>query len=125
MKEGVRLFLILVTIVTILLTWITGQLRKPSIQVLIVAMIAVSIVVLVVLNLLSSAEERKKRRNRESGKSGQNSSGTRNGASVKLHSKASDTDFSLTERKQGLTWGGGNIKASEARRSTRRKFLGR
>ncbi len=28
-------------------------------------------------------------------------------------------------RKSGLTWGGGNIKASEAKRGTRRKFLGK
>jgi hypothetical protein len=28
-------------------------------------------------------------------------------------------------RKSGLTWGGGNIKASEAKRGTRRKFLDR
>lgn len=27
------------------------------------------------------------------------------------------------ERKSGLTWGGGNIKASNARRGTRKKFL--
>ena len=27
-------------------------------------------------------------------------------------------------RKSGLTWGGGNIKASEAKRGTKRKFLG-
>ena len=29
------------------------------------------------------------------------------------------------ERKSGLTWGGGNIKAAEATRGTRRKFLKR
>lgn len=28
------------------------------------------------------------------------------------------------DRKAGLTWGGGNIKASEATRGTKRKFLG-
>ncbi len=28
------------------------------------------------------------------------------------------------ERKSGLTWGGGNIKGSEAKRGTRRKFQG-
>lgn len=27
------------------------------------------------------------------------------------------------QRKSGLTWGGGNIKASEAKRGTRKKFL--
>jgi hypothetical protein len=29
------------------------------------------------------------------------------------------------ERKSGLTWGGGNIKASEAKRGTKRKFMGK
>jgi hypothetical protein len=39
--------------------------------------------------------------------------------------KRSDTSFSLKEKKSGLTWGGGNIKASEATRGTKRKFLGK
>jgi len=29
------------------------------------------------------------------------------------------------EKKSGLTWGGGNIKASTATRGTKRKFLGK
>ncbi|HDS06446.1 MAG TPA: hypothetical protein ENO05_02365 [Bacteroides sp.] len=36
-----------------------------------------------------------------------------------------DTSFALGERKSGLTWGGGNILASDATRGTRRKFLRR
>ena len=34
-------------------------------------------------------------------------------------------DSPFRERKSGLTWGGGNIKAAEATRGTRRKFLRR
>ena len=32
-------------------------------------------------------------------------------------------DSPFRERKSGLTWGGGNIRAAEATRGTRRKFL--
>ena len=32
-------------------------------------------------------------------------------------------DSPFRKRKSGLTWGGGNIKAAEATRGTRRKFL--
>jgi len=35
------------------------------------------------------------------------------------------TTFALRDKKSGLTWGGGNIKASEAKRGTKRKFLGK
>ena len=38
--------------------------------------------------------------------------------------KRSESTFALKEKKSGLSWGGGNIKASEATRGTRRKFLG-
>ena len=34
-------------------------------------------------------------------------------------------DSPFRERKSGLTWGGGNIRAAEATRGTRRKFLKR
>ena len=34
-------------------------------------------------------------------------------------------DSPFRSRKSGLTWGGGNIKASEATRGTKRKFLRR
>jgi hypothetical protein len=125
MKETIRLFMILLTIVVILLVWITGQLGKPGMQVLILSMIAASILVIFVLNLIDSAEERKKRRRRESRHEGDERDGIPDGGSGNLHRKVSDTDFSLTEKKRGLTWGGGNIKASEAIRGTRRKFLGR
>jgi len=39
--------------------------------------------------------------------------------------KRSAASFALKERKSGLTWGGGNIKASEATRGTKRNFLGK
>lgn len=39
--------------------------------------------------------------------------------------KRSEGSFALREKKSGLTWGGGNIKASEAARGTKRKFLGK
>jgi len=39
--------------------------------------------------------------------------------------KRSEGSFALKDKKSGLTWGGGNIKASEATRGTKRKFLGK
>ena len=125
MREAIRLFMILLTIVVILLAWITGTLGKPGMQLIIVVMIGTSIVAMVILNLVGSAEERRKRAQRESHTHPDNPEENLNGNPRTGHRKASETDFSLTDRRQGLTWGGGNIHASEARRGTRRRFLGK
>jgi len=71
MRKSFRLFLVLLTIVVILITWITGRMGNPRMQLLILLLIGFSVLVFA-----------------------------------------------------GLTWGGGNIKASEAKRGTKRKFLG-
>lgn len=41
----------------------------------------------------------------------------------KISKKSGVSDFSLGERKSGLTWSGGNIKGANATRGTKRQFL--
>ena len=118
MRSAVRLFLFLVTIVAILVAWITHQLTNPSIGMLIGALVITTLAVHFLLNILDHRDERRKREARESRP---RSSGSEEPGTVK-HAEGS---FSLKEKKSGLTWGGGNISASEATRGTRRKFLGR
>ena len=118
MKAAIRLFLILVTLVVIIFAWMTHQLGTPGIQLLIVLLVAFTLAVFLVLNLLDHRENSLRRRDREALR------GPSSG-SAGLGQKRSDTSFRLRDRKAGLTWGGGNIKASEATRGTRRKFLGK
>lgn len=118
MKAAIRLFMVLVTLVVILMAWVTHQLGNQKIQLLIIALVATSFALFLVLNLLEQRELRKQRKRRESG------SDHETGPEGKVQ-KRSDTSFALRDRKAGLTWGGGNIKASEATRGTKRKFLGR
>lgn len=118
MKSAIRLFLILVTLVVILLAWITNQLGNPKIQLLIIILFASSLAAFLVLNLMERREISKGRKERETGT--QRPPGHKDPVP-----KRSDTSFALRERKAGLTWGGGNIKASEATRGTKRKFLGK
>jgi len=118
MKSTIRLFLVLVTLVVILLAWITNQLGNPKIQLLIVLLFAFSLAAFLVMNLLERREMSKRRKARESGIG---EKPDREGPGP----KRSHTSFALRERKAGLTWGGGNIKASEATRGTKRKFLDR
>jgi hypothetical protein len=119
MKSMIRLFLILATGVTFFMAWITGQFGKPGIRLLIAVLAASTLAVFFLLNLLEHREEMKRERKRkEAVKATGNSA-------VPYQGKRAQTSFSLKERKSGLTWGGGNIKASEATRGTRRKFLGR
>ena len=118
MKAAVRLFLVLITLVVILLAWMTRQLGNPKIQLLVVILVASGLATFLVMNLLERREMSKRRKEREDGTrhlAGREGPGP----------KRSDTSFALRERKAGLTWGGGNIKASEATRGTKRKFLGR
>ena len=118
MKSAIRLFLVLVTLVVLLLAWITGQLGNPKIQLLIIILFASGLAVFLVINLLERREMSRWRKEREARlqwPAGHKGPGP----------KRSDTSFVLRERKAGLTWGGGNIKASEATRGTKRKFLGK
>lgn len=118
MRSAIRLFLVLVTIIVILFAWITHQLSNPSIRLLAGVLVITTLVVHFIMNILDHRDERKKREARESK--------TRSADSGKTGKvKHAEGSFALKEKKSGLTWGGGNIKASEATRGTKRKFLGR
>lgn len=118
MKSTVKLFLILITLTVIVLAWITQQLSDPRIQILILILMSLTIATFFIINILEHREER--RRNARLKSSSRAGTESTNGKQ-----KRSDTSFTFRERKSGLTWGGGNIKASEATRGTKRKFLGR
>ena len=118
MKAAIRLFLILVTLVVFILAWITQQMGNQRIQLLIIVLVATSLAVFLGLNLLDRREQKNQRKKRESGP-------LKEPGKADPDLKRSDTSFALRERKAGLTWGGGNIKASTATRGTKRKFLGR
>jgi len=118
MRSAVRLFLVLVTIVVILVAWITHQLTNPTTGILVGVLVITTLAVHFILNILDHRDERRKREARESIS---RSTGSGDYGRVK-HTEGS---FALKEKRSGLTWGGGNIKASEATRGTRRKFLGR
>jgi hypothetical protein len=98
--------------------WITGQLRSRNFIVLVLLLVSATLVTFLVLNIMEGRRQERQRRERESG-----SSRAPEGEVEKI--KRSDGNFALKERKSGLTWGGGNIKASQATRGTKRKFLGR
>jgi len=118
MKSTIKLFLILITLTVFVYAWLSHQLGNSSIQLLIVVLVAVSLVAFLAMNLLDRREQQKKRAELESRTENRSSLAERK-------QKRSDSSFALRERKSGLTWGGGNIKASEATRGKKRKFLGR
>lgn len=118
MKDAIKLFLILITLTVFVFAWITHQLGNPRIQILIAVLAASSLAAFFIMNLMDHREQRKKRAQRESASRSRTTQ-------EKEPEKRSDTSFSLRDRKSGLTWGGGNIKASEATRGTKRKFLGK
>ena len=118
MKSAIKLFLILITLTVFVFAWITHQLGNLRIQILIAILAACSLAAFFVMNLMDHREQRKKRAQRESASRSRTTQ-------KKEPEKRSDTSFSLRDRKSGLTWGGGNIKASEATRGTKRKFLGK
>ena len=124
MRSTIRFFLVLITVIVILFAWITKQLNETRIQILIILLVGVSFAAFFLMNLLDRREQKKQREKREST--------IKNGIRHEENSlagegdrKRSDGTFALRERKSGLTWGGGNIKASEAKRGTKRKFLGK
>lgn len=119
MKSFIKLFLILITFVVFIFAWATQQLGTTRIQILIIILVAVTLAAFLAMNLLDHREQRRKRMERESRTSDEEVRESGSGQ------KRSDTSFALREKKSGLTWGGGNIKASEATRGTKRKFLGR
>ena len=118
MKSTIKLFVVLITLTVFVYAWLSHQLGTPHIQLLIVILVAVNLAAFFIMNLLDRREQQKKRAERES-PTGKKS------PKVKGSQKRSDTSFALRDRKSGLSWGGGNIKASEAQRGTRRKFLGK
>lgn len=118
MKSTIKLFLILITVTVIVVAWITHRLQDPGIQTLIAILIILSVVIFFIMNMLEAREERQQRRERES----KDRPKPERDAPKR---KPSDVSYSLKDKKSGLTWGGGNIKGSEATRGTKRKFLGR
>lgn len=118
MKSTIKLFLILITVTVVVIAWLTHQLNQPRMQILISILIVLSLVVFFTMNMLEHRDERRRRMERESREQpGIDPS--------KPGPKRSGISFSLKEKKSGLTWGGGNIKGSEATRGTKRKFLGK
>ena len=118
MKSTFKLFMILVTMIVAIFGWITGQYRDRDYLILILALVSATMLSFLLLNISERRIQERRRKERESRT--QLSSGPEAG---KI--KRSDASFSLKEKKSGLSWGGGNIKASEATRGTKRKFLGR
>jgi hypothetical protein len=118
MKAIVKLFMVLVTVIVALFGWLTGQYRDRDFMILILALISVSLLTFLILNISDHRLQARKRKERES----RTQTGAGAGA---VEVKRSEGSFALREKKSGLSWGGGNIKASEATRGTKRKFLGK
>ena len=118
MKSTLKLFMVLVTVVVAVIGWITGQYRDREYLILILVLVSATLLTFLLLNISERRDQERKRKERESRI--QDSPGPE--AAI---IKRSDTSFSLKEKKSGLSWGGGNIKASEATRGTKRKFLGK
>jgi hypothetical protein len=117
MKSTIKLFLVLITVTVAVFGWITGRYRDPDYLILILVMITATLFTFIVMNIHESRLQARRRKEQES------RSHKRPAEAGKI--KRSEGSFSLKEKKSGLSWGGGNIKASEATRGTKRKFLGR
>jgi len=117
-KSTIKLFLVLITLTLAVFGWITGQYRDRDYLILILVLISATLFTFIIMNIHDYRLQARKRKERES--KSRNGTG---GVNEKI--KRSEGSFALREKKSGLTWGGGNIKASEATRGTRRKFLGR
>ena len=118
MKAIIKLFLVLITVVVALIAWTTGQYRDRDYFILILVLVSATLATFLVMNIHDHRLQTKERKERES------KSHEGLGADADKI-KRSEGSFSLKEKKSGLSWGGGNIKASEATRGTRRKFLGK
>lgn len=117
-RSAIKLILVFLTITVFLFTWLTGQLGDPQNLTLIVILVMATIAAFFILNALERRERSKRRESQESIKRPAPAPGDK-------PQRRSDVSFSLKEKKSGLTWGGGNIKASTATRGTKRKFLGK
>lgn len=118
MKSTVKLFMVLVTIIVAIFGWFTDRYQDRDFVILILVLISATLVTFLILNIYDRRQEDKRRKEKES----------------RIHEetgadagkiKRSEGSFALRDKKSGLSWGGGNIKASEATRGTKRKFLGR
>ncbi len=118
LRSGIKLILVFLTLIVVLFTWVTGQFGDPQNLMLITILTLGTIVIFFIANVMERNERRKRREQQESIKRPAPPPGSK-------PQKRSDASFSLKEKKSGLTWGGGNIKASTATRGTKRKFLGR
>lgn len=118
LRSAIKLILVFLTLTVFIFTWITGQLEDPQNLTLIGILAMSTMLAFFILNAMERKERHKRREQQESMKRPSPSPGSK-------PQKPSDTSFSLKEKKSGLTWGGGNIKASTATRGTKRKFLGR
>jgi len=127
MRSALKFLLILLTITVILFVWVTHQLNRPVIQAIILVLIIISVAGFLILNLLEDRENHARRRARELKEKKKEVADKESiqATTDKKKVRRSDTSFSFRDRKSGLNWGGGNIKASEAKRGTKRKFLGR
>jgi hypothetical protein len=118
MKATIKLFLVLITVVVGVIGWLTGQYRDRDYLILILVLVSATLVTFLLMNIHDHRLQARKRKERESK--------SREGPGADADKiKRSEGSFSLKEKKSGLSWGGGNIKASEATRGTKRKFLGR
>jgi len=100
MKYTIHLYLILLTVVVIVMAWITNQFDNRPIQIIIVVLALLSGIAVIVGRMKSKRQTKVE------------------------PAKKSNIDFGHREKKSGIAWGGGNIKASNAKRGTKRKFLG-
>jgi hypothetical protein len=118
MKATIKLFLVLITVVVAVIGWITGQYRDRDFFILILVLVSATLATFLIMNIHDHQVQARKRKERES-------ESHENLGDEAGNIKRSDSSFALRDRKSGLSWGGGNIKASEATRGTKRKFLGR
>jgi hypothetical protein len=118
LRSGIKLILVFLTLMVFIFTWLTDQLGDVQNLTLLGILSLVTLMSFFILNAIERKEVRKRREQQESMKRPSPSPGSK-------PQKRSDTSFSLKEKKSGLIWGGGNIKASTATRGTKRKFLGR
>lgn len=118
MKSTAKLFMVLVTMIVAIFGWITGQYREREYLILILVLISATLLTFLLLNISERRAQERKRKERESR--------IQSGAGAEAGKiKRSEGSFALRDKKSGLSWGGGNIKASEATRGTKRKFLGK
>lgn len=118
MNSVVKLFMILITLTVAVFGWITGQYRDRDYLILILVLVSATLLTFLIINIYERRQQDRKRKEKES--RSQQFPGVE--AEKILRSEGS---FALKDKKSGLTWGGGNIKASEATRGTKRKFLGK